>query len=72
MADCSRRRWEDYEIEKLIDLVEANYEFLFSAFTPAKTKHMVDSKWKSITESINSIGFGHIPLNVTQIRKKLD
>jgi hypothetical protein len=70
MADGSRRRWEDYEIEKPIDLVEANYEFLSSAFTPAKTKHMVHSKWKSITESINSIGFGHIPLNVTQVRKK--
>ena len=58
MADA-RRRWDEEEIEKLINLIETNYEFLFAPVHPAKTKSMIEEKWQSM-----------MPLSVSQIKKK--
>ena len=49
------RRWTQEEVELLIDLVKDNYTFLTGALTNAKTKSMVDNKWKHIASAINSL-----------------
>ena len=67
MAD--RRSWSQNEKDKLIELVQQNYDFLTSSLTPAKTKAMVDKKWREITDEINSIGDGS-PLSVLQVKRK--
>ena len=64
-----RRRWSQNESDKLIELVQMNYDFLTSGFTPKKTKVMVDEKWKKITEELNSLGEGPA-LNVEKVKIK--
>ena len=49
------RRWTQEEVELLVDLVKDNYTFLNGALTNAKTKLMVDSKWRDIASAVNSL-----------------
>ena len=68
MAD--RRRWTPAEASKLVDLVSADFAFLFESLNPSKTKQMVDSRWAEITQKINSMGNGKVRLTVEQVTKK--
>jgi len=52
------RQWADTETTKLLDLIVSNYAFLFEAFTPSRSKQMVDQKWVDIASNINSLGAG--------------
>ena len=65
-----RRRWTPTETWKLVNLVKENYDFLFGAINPSKTRQMIDLKWKKIADSINSMGSGKVPLTVDQVSKK--
>ena len=49
------RRWTPEEVELLIDLMRDNYTFLTGALTNAKTKSMVNNKWRDIASAINSL-----------------
>ena len=64
------RRWTQEEVELLVDLVKDNYTFLTGALTNAKTKSMVDSKWRDIASVINSLAKG-TPFSTEKIKKKL-
>ena len=64
-----RRHWSEDEQQKLIELVQKNYEFLTAALTPSKTKVMVKNRWKEITDEINSHADG-VPLSVLQVQRK--
>ena len=66
----SRRRWLDSETKCLVDLVQVHYDFLFQALSNTKTRMMVNSKWKEITDIINSLGVGDEALTVDKIQKK--
>ena len=48
METTAIRQWAKDEKNKLIDLVELNYSFLFEGLSPQKTKQMVDQKWLDI------------------------
>jgi len=63
------RRWNNEEVRVLVEEVEANYDFLTGAFTPSKTKAMVDGKWLGICDNINALG-GGAKLEVDQVKKK--
>ena len=39
----------------MIDLLKDNYTYLTGALTNAKTKSMVDNKWRDIAGAINSL-----------------
>ena len=45
METTAIRQWAEDEKNKLIDLVELNYGFLFEGLSPQKTKQMVDSSY---------------------------
>ena len=57
------QRAED-EKNKLIDLIEQNYGFLFDALTSRKTKQMVNQKWTDILNKITALGMGSSLLTV--------
>ena len=64
-----RRHWTEDEKQKLIELVQKNYEYLTAALTPSKTKVMVKKRWKEITDEINSLADG-VALTVLQVQRK--
>ena len=70
METTAIRQWAEDEKNKLIDLVELNYGFLFEGLSPQKTKQMVDQKWLDIVNEINSLGMGSAPLTVKKAKKK--
>ena len=70
METTAIRQWAEDEKNKLIDLVELNYGFLFQGLSPQKTKQMVDQKWLDIVNEINSLGMGSAPLTVKKAKKK--
>ena len=63
----SRRRTQE-EVELLIDLVKDDYTFLTWALTNAKTKSMVDNKWRDIASAINSLA-KRTPCSTAKIKK---
>ena len=52
------QRWTQEKLELLVDLVMDNYTFLTAALTNAKTKSMVDNKWRDIASAINILAKG--------------
>ena len=70
METTTIRQWAEDEKNKLIDLVELNYGFLFEGLLPQKTKQMVDQKWLDIVNEINSLGMGSAPLTVKKAKRK--
>ena len=68
MAD--RRRWTHAETKKLVELIAEDFNFLFDAVNPAKTRQMVDDKWADITNKVNALGSGSVKLTVKQVDTK--
>ena len=50
METTAIRQWAEDENNKLIDLLELNYGFLFEGLSPQKKKQMVGQKWLDITK----------------------
>ena len=48
------RRWNNEEVNALVEKVGENYHFLTSALFSTKTKTMVEDKWKKIAADINA------------------
>ena len=63
------QRWTQEKLELLVDLVKDNYTFLTGALTNAKTKSMVDNKWRDIASAINSLA-KETPFSTEKIKKK--
>lgn len=68
MAD--RRRWTLVETNKLVELMQENYQFLFEALNNSKTKRMVDDRWTEVTAQINAIGSGKTVLTAEKVQRK--
>ena len=65
----SLRRWNQEEVELLINLVKDNYDHLTEALSNCKTKPMIDGKWNDIAATINSLGHGP-PFTTEKVKKK--
>ena len=55
VAKDSLRRWNQEEIEPLINPVKHNYDCLTEASFNSKTKPMVDGRWNGLTATTNSL-----------------
>ena len=69
VAKDSLRRWNQEEIEPLINLVKHNYDCLTGASFNSKTKPMVDGKWTDLTATTNSLSHGP-PFSTEKVKKK--
>ena len=68
-AKDSLRRWNQEEIEPLINLVKHNYDCLTLALFNSKTKLMVNGKCNDITATTNSLSQGP-PFTIEKVKKK--
>jgi len=65
-----RRRWTANEDCRLVEAMKIDYKFLNEGLSEMKTKRMVDERWATITDDINSLGEGRSKLSVDQVQKK--
>ena len=63
------QRWIQEKLELLVDLVKDSYTFLTGALTNAKTKSMMDYKWRDIESASNSLA-KETPFLTEKIKKK--
>ena len=64
------RRWNNEEVNALIEKVCKNYHFLTSALSSTKTKTMVEDKWKKIATDINAMDVNSPPYPVDKVKRK--
>ena len=64
------RRWNNEEVNALVEKVGENYHFLTSALSATKTKTMVEDKWKKIAADINAIDVNSPPYLVDKVKRK--
>ena len=64
------RRWNNVEVNTLVEKVGENYHFLTSALFSTKTKTMVEDKWKKIAADINATDVNSPPYPVDKIKRK--
>ena len=64
------RRWNNEEVNALVEKVGENYHFLTLALSSTKTKTMVEDKWKKIAAHINAMDVNSPPYPVDKVKQK--
>ena len=64
------RRWNNEEVNALVEKVGENHHFLTSALSSTKIKTMVEDKWKKIVADINAMDVNSPPYPVDKVKRK--
>ena len=68
--DKMARRWNNEEVNALVETVGENYHFLTSALSSTKTKTMIEDKWKKIAGDIYVMDMNSPPYPVDKVKRK--